>query len=88
MGLDLQCGPAPLVSHALEVSHLHSRGRLATDVSSGRIFLTKKKLGVMLLQEVGSSLTLERSKHRHFVEKYFSLCSGEHCGQVRTGLHI
>ena len=43
------------------------------------------KVGVILLREVGSSLTLERSRHRHFVEKLFPLCentvvkSGKHC---------
>ena len=60
-GSDPGCGPAPLISHAVEASYVESRGRLAqmlaqgkissskkrgglaTDVSSGRIFLTKKK---------------------------------------------
>ena len=60
MSSNRQCGPALLISHAVEASHMQSRGTLAQmlaqgwsssskkrglakDVSSGRIFLTKKK---------------------------------------------
>lgn len=28
-GLDPGCGPVPLICHAMEVAHVHSRGRLA-----------------------------------------------------------
>ena len=37
-------GPTPLVSsHAVAASHIQNRRRLATDVSSGLIFLSKEK---------------------------------------------
>ena len=42
-GWDPGSRPTPLVSHAMEASHIQNRGRVAMDVSSGRIFLTKKK---------------------------------------------
>ena len=37
------CGPTPLVSHAVAVTHMQNRGRLATDVGSWCIFLSKIK---------------------------------------------
>lgn len=33
---------SPLVSHTVAATHVHSRGRLAHNVSSGIIFLSKK----------------------------------------------
>ena len=41
-------GPIPLISHAVVATHIQkkkkiTRGRLATDVTSGQIFLSKKK---------------------------------------------
>ena len=43
-GLDPRCRPTQLLSsHAMVASHIQKRGRLATDVSSGPIFLTYKK---------------------------------------------
>ena len=42
-------GPTPLVGgHAVAMTHIQNRGRLATDVSSGRNFLSKKKLAQCL----------------------------------------
>ena len=42
-GLDPGCGSTHCSSsHAVAASHTENRGRLATDVSSGPIFLTKK----------------------------------------------
>ena len=37
VGSDPRCGPAPLITH------IQSRGRLATDVNTGLIFLKQKK---------------------------------------------
>ena len=38
------CGPTHCSSsHAVAASYIQNRGRLATDVSSGPIFLTKEK---------------------------------------------
>ena len=44
IGLDRRCGPTLLSSRAVEVSHIQSGGGLATDVSSGQIILTKKRV--------------------------------------------
>ena len=44
MGLDPGCGPTHhSSSHAVVASHIQNRGKLAQGVSSGPIFLTKKK---------------------------------------------
>ena len=41
-GSFLRHGPTPLISgHALMAAHVQNKGRLATDVSSGQIFLSK-----------------------------------------------
>ena len=40
---DLGHRHTPLVSHAVAATNIQNRGRLAADVSSGRIFLSKKK---------------------------------------------
>ena len=42
-GFGSRHGLAPFIGHAVEASHIQNRGRLATDVSSGQIFLTKKR---------------------------------------------
>ena len=35
-GFSSQCGPTPLVSHAVVVTHIQSRGRLAQMLSQGK----------------------------------------------------
>ena len=41
-GSDPGCGPASLVSYAVEASHVQDGGRIGTDVSSGLVLGNKR----------------------------------------------
>ena len=46
---DPRCRPTPLVSHAAAATHIPKKKRkIGTDVSSGQIFLRRKKKGEMI----------------------------------------
>ena len=42
-GSDSRCGPTPLISHAVEASHIQSRGRLAQMLAQSKSSSAKKK---------------------------------------------
>ena len=61
-GLDPGHGPTPLISHAVEASHMRSRGRLAQQLAQGKSFSSKKEESWQ--QIVRANLLHQKKKER------------------------